>query len=549
MKKVFYALGIGLVLIAATLCFTAEKDEISIKEPYLADYGQCEKHTFIDDYTLAVPATCSKEGLKYRKCVVCGYIENVTIPIDPDAHSNVPDTWFYETKPTCQTGGYGYRICADCNQKVDFTEFKPDPEAHVKSGDYVVTKAPTCSEAGQKAYECSLCHQYFDMKEIPSDPDAHVTTENSKYEVIKEPTCGVDGEIVYYCDLCGAAAKFSVIPKTEKHISDNILTINAPATCSSPGSESYHCVVCGSPVDSKEIPIDPEAHSYPDEFVIDKKPTCSEEGLKSKKCVYCGKSSEETVIPIDENAHNYSGEFIIDKEPTCSETGQKHKVCSICGENSAPVVIPKTEHTLGAFEVLEKSADGTSAKVKYTCLVCGEEVIDVIVLGDTNNNGNLNEDEEPKITRIVPNDDSPLKVDYKTMIIRNVAPGETVEEFLSEFKNSAIFTVHGLDNGLVSDGDGMATGFKVDNVDKDGAVTEYTVSVTGDINGDGDVTSSDAREILRTSSALQKLENEYFVSADTNGDGKITASDARKTLRVSASLDRFENTLPPIPGL
>lgn len=71
----------------------------------------------------------------------------------------------------------------------------------------------------------------------------------------------------------------------------------------------------------------------------------------------------------------------------------------------------------------------------------------------------------------------------------------------------------------------------------------------GDINKDGNVTSSDARKILRVSAMLETLSDYEFKSADINKDGKITSSDARKTLRVAAMLDplvKVENS--DIPG-
>lgn len=78
---------------------------------------------------------------------------------------------------------------------------------------------------------------------------------------------------------------------------------------------------------------------------------------------------------------------------------------------------------------------------------------------------------------------------------------------------------------------------------------ETSSAYYGDINKDGNVTSSDARKILRVSAMLETLSDDEFKSADINKDGKITSSDARKTLRVAAMLDplvKVENS--DIPG-
>lgn len=58
----------------------------------------------------------------------------------------------------------------------------------------------------------------------------------------------------------------------------------------------------------------------------------------------------------------------------------------------------------------------------------------------------------------------------------------------------------------------------------------------GDVNGDGKVNSSDARDVLRATAGLDKLSAEEKKRADINGDGKVNSSDAREILRKSAGL-------------
>lgn len=59
----------------------------------------------------------------------------------------------------------------------------------------------------------------------------------------------------------------------------------------------------------------------------------------------------------------------------------------------------------------------------------------------------------------------------------------------------------------------------------------------GDINGDGNITSFDARYVLRVVARLEILPDDLFKIADVDFDGKITANDARMILRVAARLD------------
>lgn len=58
--------------------------------------------------------------------------------------------------------------------------------------------------------------------------------------------------------------------------------------------------------------------------------------------------------------------------------------------------------------------------------------------------------------------------------------------------------------------------------------------IPGDVNGDGKITSSDARSILRASVGLEEVP---LQRGDMDGDGKITSSDARTALRKATGLE------------
>jgi len=59
----------------------------------------------------------------------------------------------------------------------------------------------------------------------------------------------------------------------------------------------------------------------------------------------------------------------------------------------------------------------------------------------------------------------------------------------------------------------------------------------GDMDGDGKVSTSDARKILRIAAGLEKADGQAAENADVDGDGKITAADARKALRIAAGVE------------
>lgn len=61
----------------------------------------------------------------------------------------------------------------------------------------------------------------------------------------------------------------------------------------------------------------------------------------------------------------------------------------------------------------------------------------------------------------------------------------------------------------------------------------------GDLNGDGEVTSEDARFCLRYSVGLDKLNPKQIKAADINCNNEIDSSDARAVLRKSIKLDNL----------
>ena len=65
----------------------------------------------------------------------------------------------------------------------------------------------------------------------------------------------------------------------------------------------------------------------------------------------------------------------------------------------------------------------------------------------------------------------------------------------------------------------------------------------GDVDGDGAVTASDARQTLRAAVGLVKLSGMTFFAGDTDRDEQITANDARLTLRASVGLENLYITL------
>ena len=104
-------------------------------------------------------------------------------------------------------------------------------------------------------------------------------------------------------------------------------TVVTPATCMSKGSESRSCS-CGN-TETREIPIDPNAHSLIDLPAV--APGCTTTGLSAgKKCSLCDTiTTAQTTVPA--TGHNYNGGTVI-------APGTIQYTCNTCGHSYQEVV-------------------------------------------------------------------------------------------------------------------------------------------------------------------------------------------------------------------
>ena len=112
---------------------------------------------------------------------------------------------------------------------------------------------------------------------------------------------------------------------------------------------------------------------------------------------------------------------------------------------------------------------------------------------------------------------------------------------ISDLSESGIFTFTPEDEGIYTvfvyavDGDNNIANAYSDEI----YCIDADSFIMGDVNGDGKVTSADARITLRVSAGIEDESAVIFVSADVNEDGKITSADARFILRKAAGIENF----------
>jgi beta-N-acetylglucosaminidase len=107
--------------------------------------------------------------------------------------------------------------------------------------------------------------------------------------------------------------------------------------------------------------------------------------------------------------------------------------------------------------------------------------------------------------------------------------------FKTSFANGSVRVYNGATE--VTSG-AMKTGMKVEAYDIDGnLLAVYTAVVTGDVNGDGNVSISDLVQINRHLLGLRTITGAGLKASDVNNSGTITISDLVKLNRVLLGLD------------
>ena len=127
-------------------------------------------------------------------------------------------------------------------------------------------------------------------------------------------------------------------------------------------------------------------------------------------------------------------------------------------------------------------------------------------------------------TYIVPDEITSSTYNVGEDTISKIVANTSSKEFIAAINESQYCKVFKGDS-VVSEDTAVGTGMTVDIVDGDKTNASYTIIVTGDTNGDGNITITDMLAIKAHVLGKTELTGAYAVAADTNGDGAITITD------------------------
>lgn len=289
---------------------------------------QIKNHSISDSWEI-IPATCTTNGSKVRKCTLCGKIMESQI-IEATGHT--PGVWEKESDLTCVTDEAEVLKCTVCGQEIDRKVITAAP-GHTY--EWVIFSEPSCISTGCRYEKCSVCGAIGKTEDIP------MVDHKYEWDIISEPTCVSAGYRYEKCSVCGLYGNSESIPATGHKYQ---LFIDKQETCSTTGSQHEECILCHDRTAPVTIPANGK-HNY---ITITDEATCGAHGMQYKECIICG--TRQTPIMLPATGKHSFGPWVTTVSPTYTHVGTRKRTCKVCGTSESediPILVrqetPATE--------------------------------------------------------------------------------------------------------------------------------------------------------------------------------------------------------------
>ncbi len=516
-----------------------------------------------DSGEITTVATCKLRGTKTYICLNNPdhtYTENLGFNLSN--HVNTKDT--EAVLPTCSDVGYTAGVyCNDCERYISgHNEIGINADNH-KWNQGEITVSASCRETGIRTYTCEYDENHIYTEELGLNKNNH---KNISLKEATAPTCSAVGFTAgVYCNDCReyiSGHKEIATDTSAHHWDAGKLTI--AATCKVSGIKTYTCQHNSAHTYTESLGTDASNHINTS-YIAEINATCSSVGYTAG--VYCNDCekyvSGHKEIGMNTDNHKWnSGEITV--AASCNVRGKKTYTCennkehtyteSLGFDVSNHVNIKASEQTAptcsspGYTEGLyccdcQKYISGHNEIAKDLSAHINTKIVAEIPATSENvgyTSGIYCEDcqrfisghiEIPKIEADFTDSENAKEAGGYIFVNCSFAS----EELLLQAGTGAVITDR--EGNALSSDNLPGTGMKL--ILSNGK--QYTVIVSGDVDGDGAVSSSDARLVLRAAVGLEQYKensNEYL-AADVENNSNLSASDARRILRAAVGLEKL----------
>ena len=452
--------------------------------------------------------TCTADGYTTHTCTGCGTSYK-------DAYVTAPGHKYTTvvTKPTCTAGGYTTHTCSTC--KHSYKDSEVAATGH-KMGAWTMVKAATCTEKGSEQRKCANC-SHTETREVAAKGHNYSA-------VVTKPTCTAGGYTTHTCSTCKHSYKDSEVAATGHKM--GAWTVVKAATCTEKGSEQRKCANC-SHTETREVAA--KGHNY---SAVVTKPTCTTQGYTTHTCSTCKHSYKDTYVNATGHKMSawtvVSGASPMQEQQTCANCTHKiTRTLSSITVTTKPTKLTYMEgesfNTAGMV-ITAKFSDGTTRtvtdyKVSGYSSTPGSKTITVTYGGRTATFSVTVKSKVPdKIT-------SGTHTVVSGQTIGKIQTGTTVSALLSNIPEKQYVKVYDKNGKEVAATAKVGTGMTVKLMDGSTVKESLTVIVTGDVNGDGNISVTDMMSIKSHLLKKSTLSGVYATAADTSGDSKLSITD------------------------
>ena len=313
---------------------------------------------------------------------------------------------------------------------------------------------------------------------------------------------------------------------THEHTYDTGSQTKAP-TCTEAGEKTFTCTICGN---SFKEPVAALGH-LTNTGSVTKEPTCTEPGVRTFTCMRCGVVLKTEEVPA--KGHTKDTGTVV-RSATCKAAGLKHHTCTVCGTEFDAEYNDSNAHIW------------TGSPLAWRCSICG----DYRVVWNKPSSSYVDDipNTEPPST-LPPETTAPTTTEPSTTEPSTTEPSTTEPSTTEPSTTEPSTTEPSTAPTRPTEPSTAPTRPTVPSTAPTlpTAPTQPTVPaptepvyMLGDVDGNGQVTTADARLALRAAVRLQTLDEIQTLSSDVDKDGKILSSDARMILRVAVRLDTFD---------